>query len=161
MDEKTLRDLFAQCDVGWVFDGEGSEAASRRAKQILAEMNALGEMYAIKVGRPLPDLIERLILSDVIRFKPLVQSFASPLTDETRAMIFCLLEGGHVKAIRFEYERKRHAHLEIEVETESGESACFQSNELWDAEVLRHFGLAKLSGAPVIDGYYAFRKSGP
>lgn len=160
MDENTLRELFARCDVGWVFEGQGAEAASRRTQQILAEMNALGQKYADKVGRDPPDLIERLILSDVTRFKPLVQSFASPLTDETRAMIFCLLEGGHVKTIRFEYRRKQHARLEIEVETASGESVRFQSDELWDAEVLRHFGLAKLSGAPVIDGYYAFRKSG-
>ncbi len=160
MDERALRDLFAQCDVGWVFEGEGDESASERARQIVGQMSALTQKYEEKVGSDLPETVERRILSDVVRFKPLVQSFASPdMTSEMRTMIFCLLNGGQVRAIKFEYKLKQRAHLEVEIVTGAGKAIHFESDELWDAEVLRHFGLAKLSGSPFIDGYYAFRKS--
>lgn len=162
MNEMTLRNVFAECDVGWVFEGESDEDASKRAQQILNEMRALSQHYATKFGRPLPEPIERLILSDVAHFKPLVQSFASPLTTEMRTMIFCLLDGAHIKAVRFEYERKQHTRLEVDVGSDNtGVRVCFQSDDLWDAEVLRHFGLFKMSGKPVIDGYYAFRNKEP
>jgi hypothetical protein len=162
MDEETLRNLFTECDVGWVFEEEGDEDASKRAQQISAEMYALAQHYANTLGerRPLPEPIDRLILSDVARFKPLVQSFAPPLTTEIRTLIFCLLDGAHIEAIRFEYDFKQRAHLEVEVGYDNfGGRACFRSDEVWDVEVLRHFGVFKVRGKPVIDGYYAFRTS--
>ena len=39
-----------------------------------------------------------------------------------------------------------------------GHTSRFESDDLWDAEFLRHLGLLKVSGRPVIDGYYAFRR---
>lgn len=160
MDEGTLRKLFTDCDVGWVFEGESEEDASERARQISAEMDALAQHYVDALGRPLPAPIDQLILSDVARFKPLVQSFAPPLTPEMRTLIFCLLDGAHIEAIRFDYELKQRARLEVEVGYDnSGGRACFRSDEVWDVEVLRHFGVFKVRGKPVIDGYYAFRTS--
>ena len=87
----------------------------------------------------------------------LVQTFASPMTAPIRAMVYCILDGAQVKAIRFDSASGR-AHLEVDVEYDSGEAATFTSDNLYDAEALRHFGLMKMGEAPVMDGYYAFRK---
>jgi hypothetical protein len=154
MDERQLREVFRQCDVGWVFD----EHASERAQQILKEMHETDRVFNEKIGRPLDPPLAQAIPTDVARLKPLVQTFASPMTAPIRAMVYCILDGAQIKAIRFEYQFKARAHLAVDVEYDSGVGATFESDNPFDAEALRHFGLMKMGEAPLIDGYYAFRK---
>ena len=44
--------------------------------------------------------------------------------------------------------------LEITLEYPTGMPSKFSSNDLFDAEVLKHFGMFKLDNRPVLDGYY-------
>ena len=152
MNEQQLIHVFEICDVGWVF----AEAATERAREIFDAMREVEGTYARAFGRPLGSL-DQLILGDVTRFKPFVQAFASPMSGAIRTMAFCVLDGAQVAAISFDYTLKHRAHLEIEVRYDSGEVARFASDNVWDVEALRHFGLMKMGDAPVIDGYYAFR----
>jgi hypothetical protein len=154
MDLEQLRTIFGLCDVGWVFD----EGAEERSRQILREMVDVDRVFASEFGRPLDPPIEQAIAADVTRFKPLVQAFASPMTAPIRAMIYCVLDGAQVKAVQYEYVYRQVSRLRVSIEFDSGEKATFESDELWDAEALRHFGLMKMGEKPVIDGYYAFRK---
>jgi hypothetical protein len=154
MDLPRLKTVFAVCGVGWMFD----EDAEARANQVLIEMHQLDRYYFEKFKRPLDPPISELILSDTTRFKPLVQSFASPMSDAIRTMIYCVLEGAQVMSIRFSYEFRRSVQLDIAVGFPGAEQVSFSSTNLWDVEAIRHFGLMKMGNAPVIDGYYAFRK---
>jgi hypothetical protein len=140
--------------IGWVFE----EDAAERAQQSLREMDEVDRLFDDTFGRPIDPRLAEAICQDVARFKPLVQTFASSMTTPIRTMVYCILDGAQVKAIRFEYRLKACAHLEVDVEYDSGERATFKSDNLWDAEALRHFGLMKMGDKPVIDGYYAFRK---
>ena len=76
-----------------------------------------------------------------------------------RTMIYCVLAGASIERVRFEYKSQQKSALEITVEFPTGLGATFTSNDIYDAEVLRHIGLMKLGEAPVIDGYYPFRKT--
>jgi hypothetical protein len=71
-----------------------------------------------------------------------------------RTMVFCVLDGASVRSLRFEYQAQESARLEISVEYDSGRSSRFESDDLWDAEALRHFGIFKMDNKPVLDGYY-------
>ena len=154
MDQRQLRLIFEQSDVGWVFE----EHADERTQAILSEMHETDVVLHDTVGRPLAPSLEDAILAEVARFKPLIQTFASPMTAPIRAMVYCVLDGAQVKAIRFDYRFKARAHLEVDVEYDSGVAATFASDDVYDAEALRHFGLMKMGKAPIVDGYYAFRK---
>jgi len=154
MELAKLQSIFQACDVGWVFQ----EAAEERGQQILREMLDVDEWFAQAFSRPLEPPLEQAISGDTIRFKPLVQSFASPMTAPIRTMIFCVLGGAQVKAVQFDYDYCKRSVLRVSVELNSGEIATFESNEIWDFEALRHFGLMKMGNNPVIDGYYAFAK---
>jgi hypothetical protein len=154
VDNDKLRLVFDLSDVGWMFDQD----AATRVQQVVSEMADLDTFFEATFHRPLKPTVAQAIFSDVTRFKPLVQTFAAPMTTPMRTMVFCVLDGAQIKGIRFEYRFKAKAVLDVEVQFDSGEAATFSSDDLWDAEVLRHFGLMKLSGKPVVDGYFAFRK---
>ena len=55
MDERQLREVFEQCDVGWVFD----ENASERAKQILIEMHEADRVFNEKMAARSTRLLPR------------------------------------------------------------------------------------------------------
>jgi hypothetical protein len=152
--------LFETADVGWVFDKSTSgEEPAATAARMLQEMALVDRVLASKIGALHPKPLVDAIFSDSARLRPLIQAFASPVTAEMRAMIYCVLDGAEVVSIHLGYERKMRSGLRIVIEYESGLQAEFNSDDVWDFEVLRHFGTMKLWALPVVDGYYAFRKA--
>ena len=101
MDERELHEVFAASDVGWVL----TEDTTRRAQQFLREMRDIDRLFNETFHRPLVPRLADAILADVTRFKPLVQTFASPMTPPIRTMVYCVLDGAQVKAI----SRKQHS----------------------------------------------------
>ncbi|XXY51963.1 hypothetical protein WME91_12550 [Sorangium sp. So ce269] len=155
-----LASLFELSDVGWVFEyatfDEDPDDVNGRIRAEMVEVESiLAKNFPARRRGGLVDEIRE----DVTKFKPLVQAFASPVTAAMRAMVYAVLDGADVTSIQFSYEMKKFVDLRITVEYETGEQATFSSDDGWDVEVLRHFGIMKLGGKPVIDGYYAFRKA--
>jgi hypothetical protein len=144
--------------IGWML------AADRDARltQVLKEVDELSSRLSSLLKQPIDVFVETT--ADVNTWKPLIQTFAAPMTTDIRAAIYCLLAGGEIASLAFAYERKQavslHLTLDLPLELARGGRATqdFASTELWDAEFLRHLGLAKLAGRPLIDGYYAYAK---
>ena len=153
MDFKEFSDVLAKADVAWIL-GQSPHECHERVLKEMREVDSIMKQRFTTTYKPVADAI----LSDPQRLTPLVQTFASPMTAPIRAMVYCVLEGAQVDEVTFRYIHKQQSQLEVTVSFNTGASARFQSSELWDAEALRHFGLMKASGKPVIDGYYAFRK---
>lgn len=145
---------FETAGVGQLF----SEEREARVARALQDIAAVQAHYERKLSRPMqPSLLEQLE-AEPSAFKPLIQAFASPMTLEMRTMIYCVLKGAAVEHVSYDYAAQSRSLLRVELELpSSGERVSFQSDEVWDYEVLRHFGTAKQGGRPLIDGYWAFR----
>jgi hypothetical protein len=151
---RQLRTLFETVDLGWVF----VEFRDERAEQIIKEMREVEACFTEKFQIPLkPPLFEQL-RANTTALLPLIQSFVSPMTTPIRTMIFCVLNGASIERLHFDYESKRLSVLEVMIEFPTGLAATFSSDDIYDAEALRHVGLMKLGNAPMIVGYYPFRK---
>jgi hypothetical protein len=149
-----LASLLQGAGVGWVLH----EGQDERTHKILAEIEEVDRYYQEAFGQKLvPSLWEQMSAHSG-NLKPLIQSFASPMTPPIRTMIYCVLSGASVRSVRYDYEAQRKSTLSVAVRLPSGKEHMFESDELWDAEVLRHFGFFKKGGRPIIDGYYAFRE---
>ncbi|HBQ18558.1 MAG TPA: hypothetical protein DEF51_48015 [Myxococcales bacterium] len=90
---------------------------------------------------------------------PLIQTFAIPLTANMRMMVYCILKGGRITKLSYEYEAERSSRLRVEVAFADGTHPVFESDEHWDALVLHQLGIAKVGGRPLIDSYLSFRPS--
>jgi hypothetical protein len=157
MKKEEMDRLVQACEaagVGWLFkdDREG------RIAQLVQDIEAVQRHHEQKLSlRMQPSLLEQLE-ADAPSFKPLIQAFASPMTPEMRTMIYCVLKGAAVERVSYDYTAQSRSLLQVELELpSSGQRVSFQSDEVWDYEVLRHFGTAKKGGRPLIDGYWAFR----
>ena len=151
-----LIQLFEKVGAGWFFHAESERA--QRAEAVEAEIQAVEEKFASCFHHPMKKPLLAQMSENPDAMAPLIQAFAASLSVKMKTMIYCLLTGGTVEGVRFEYKREDRVLLYIDIAVQGGGRATFDSDQIWDVEVLRHFGLAKLGDRPFIDGYYAFRR---
>ncbi|HYO65530.1 MAG TPA: hypothetical protein VEU33_05560 [Archangium sp.] len=149
-----MRQLFDTAGVGWALK-EGAETEARR---YLQEIQAVQAEYERLLSEPLASPLFEQLVEESEALTPLIQAFASPTSASIRVMIYCILKGAEIRRVHYAYELERRSHLTIDVELSDGRSLRFESEDLWDAEVLRHFGMTKRGGRPILEGYYAFRR---
>ena len=127
-----------------------------RLQQLVAEARAIDAILAHRFAGAASESVLDHMLREPVGLRPLIQSFGSPMSCTARALIYCILTGASIRAISYEYEAQAKSSLRVDVRARGGEST-FEMEDVWDFEVLRHLGTAKLSGRPLVDGYYAFR----
>lgn len=146
--------LFADAGIAWAADSFSQDDWRPLIEEIQAteaELRPLG-------ARWFSGDLAREMEEDPEGLRPILQSFASPMTSRMRALAYLLVRGARLLSLRFEYQFREQAMLEARVDLGGDSPEVFRSEELWDAEVLRHLGLLKISGAPVMEGYYAFQQ---
>lgn len=147
-----LEDALRLAGVGWLLE----EYREERLAAIVSDIASVSEEVSRRVGRRV-DVASELD-SNRDDLMPLVQSFASPMSNSIRSLVYLLLRGGDLVALDFSYRERRKADLRATISFEAREHE-FSSDDLWDAEVLRHLGLMKMGDRPVIHGYFAFRRA--
>lgn len=150
--KEALADLFRRAGVGWYME----QASAPAVEDVEREAAEVSRILKQRLGHPVDVLRE--MLDDPDGLTAFVQTFAMPMTAEIRAMVHCVVRGARVTSLRYEYEAQRRSELHVAVQFGSDDDISFHSTEFWDSEVLHHLGFAKISGRPLIDGYFAFRR---
>ena len=146
-----LRKLLRDAGIEWWI----AQDAGRIYKTAVDDVGAVAQLYRERYGEEI-DLWARIVaLPDEMR--AFVQSFAMPISNAFRLMVLRLLDGSTILSVDFHYEERREARLRIRLRDRRGSEEAFESDDLWDAHVLRHLGFMKIGDEPVLDGFYALR----
>ncbi len=144
-----LRGYFERAGVGFLF----AEQPDRMAEALFADLSAIEAEYQRRYGQPanLPARVqehERVL-------EPFFQALAHPMSTAMRVMVLRMTEGATVLELDYRYVARDSSFLRVRILGKDGQTDTFESDDLWDAEVLRHFGMMKMHGKPILDGYYA------
>lgn len=153
-DENTanLAQLLETSGVGWLLQQDKDV----RLRQIALEIAELSGELNRRLAPAKIDALDEM-LDEPVALKPLVQMFASPTSCTMRAMVYCVLRGMDIIAIDFSYRLKQTVTLTVSVRNDvTGQELTFESDLLWDAEILRHLGIMAMGKKPVLHGFYAF-----
>jgi hypothetical protein len=146
-----LADALVQANAGWLVRKDSPEQLTR----ILSEIDELSALLTKELSSPRDVFAEMLAEPRLLR--PLTQLFATPTSTPIRAAAHCIIRGWDVKSINLAYELKRAVSLTVVVEhVGSGETHQFNSNNIYDVELVQHIGIMTLSGKPVMTGFYPF-----
>ena len=88
--------------------------------------------------------------------KAFIQTFAVPMTNVMRAMVyFIVADSAEIKELSLNYKQKESFYLKIILDCDPIplNNPEFESLDLWDIDLMRHFTYMKLSDAPIIDGF--------
>jgi hypothetical protein len=155
-DDVALAELLAKAGVGWLLEGKPTTEQRVISKQIADEIRLVEAECRARLKRPID--LRDIMTTDVTTYTPLIQTFATPMTAPIRAMVYCVLSGARIRRLSYAYEERQSSRLKVIVAFADDREHEFDSAEHWDAEVLHHFGIAKLGERPLLDGYFAFRK---
>lgn len=153
IDERTqaLSELLNAQQLGWTLTWRDDAVAG-----LLATIDASSAEYTKRFGTP-ADLLSACRAQPEVMCAYL-QSLAESVSPAFLAMVArILLRSAEVVALQADFRTRQSIHLKVEIADPDGAKHSFESTALWDAQVFRHFGLMSVSGAPVIDGYYAVR----
>ncbi len=147
-----LARLLEASGIGWLLQQD----RDARLRQIAAEIAELSGELSQRLAPAKIDALGEM-LNEPEALKPLVQMFASPTSRGMRAMVYCVLRGMEISAIDFSYRLKRTVTLTVSVQNDvTGQELTFESDLVWDAEILRHLGIMAMGKKPILHGFYAF-----
>ena len=74
-------------------------------------------------------------------------------------MVWRLLQGAEVAEVELHYRLQKSFGLRVKVVSAEGEpEEVYESDDIDDAAVFRHFGILKMDDHPVFDGFYALQR---
>lgn len=144
---EVLKMLLENAGVGWVFRGDEQESLRGLLDDVRATEMQYQERYQAQV-----DLLAQC-KQQFEGMRPFVRSLATPMSQEFRLLVLRLLTGAEIEAIQYEYEIQSKSMLVVRL---VGEAKPFLSKDVWDFDILRHLGTMKISGRPVLHGYFDF-----
>lgn len=90
------------------------------------------------------------------RLRTLLQATAFMCSPEMLAMMWMVLLGSKIEALRYEYRRMETIELVVEILLPNHETILkFRSNEHWDTAVLKLAALSKVDDQPMIDDFHS------
>lgn len=85
-----------------------------------------------------------------------LETFAFPMSASMRAMVYFLTqENADIMGLDMHYTLKENFSLRVLLGLkDSPDQTCeFNSESIWDAEIIRHFALMQMNGQPIFAGY--------
>jgi hypothetical protein len=89
------------------------------------------------------------------RVNTLLQAVAFSITPNMLAMMWMVLMGAEIAAIRYQYERREKSILAVSITLPDRQALRFESSDHWDAAVLKLMGLSKSDDQPVVEDFHA------
>ncbi len=143
-----LSDLLKDAGLGWLVKDV------QNADGLLQVIDAASAVYAARFASA-ENLWDACKAAPEV-MRAFLQALAAGVSPPLLAMVArILLHDAWVMKVDFAFASHRDIALHVEIEDLEGGRQSFHSREVWDAEVLRHFGLMKVGDKPVIHGYYA------
>lgn len=147
-----VAEAFKKSGRGWLVE---HSSAAQILTQTTRDLGEFADEYQRRFGeRPDP-----FALLDEIPHKgrAFFQVFVgTPITLDMRILIWRLLLGVELLAIRLDYKREGDFELVVALETHKGEREEYRSTNAWDFRVLRQVGLLSVDGQAILDGFFAF-----
>ncbi len=157
----TLEEAIRQSGEGWLIDWhvpkEGAMGHIRKAID-----QAYGRARD-RLGASAPNLSEQSIVAEYNRNPQRVggffQALAGTRTPDMLLMAWRILEGMEIKEVQLAYRQREMFHVRVVLQSpyDGSQDAPYESSNIHDFALLRHFTVGESGGRPVFDGFYALR----
>jgi len=155
-----LVEMIHACDQQWLIEyfEPPDEAAAHLCDLIQRAETERNRRHV--GGLPLTiDTLNDLFARQQHRVTAFLQALGGTRTPTMLVMVWRVLQGMEIDQLVMEYNRaEKRFFLRIELVSPYGEpTEAYESDEINDAALVRHFGIMKMDGRPIMDGFYALR----
>lgn len=126
--------------------------------QVAKEIDEFIAAHKARFGNEGPSNPFVLLEANPSKAAAFFQTFTgATISTEMRVMVWEVLLGADILAVEFDHDCRRGTRLRVTLNSSrrSPREQAYASDNLWDFQVFRHFGLLGVDGVPILDGYYA------
>jgi hypothetical protein len=162
---QTLDRLIQSNGLGWIIDSY--KPAETPIPALLKQLDRVAAEYRTRTGTTAsfsPQALEVEAERNPQRIAAFLQALVTSRTPAMLVMVWRILQGLTIRQIALKYEECKEFRMSVTLASladGSGRLEEYLSDDPNDAVLLRHFGVATLDGAPVLDGFFPLRLRGP
>ena len=146
---------FEMTGGGWVLEMSDRDDI---IGQVAREIDEFIAAHKSRFGDEGPSDPFELLEANPSKAAAFFQTFTgATISTEMRVMVWEVLLGADILAVEFDHDRRRGTRLRVTLNSSrrSPREQSYASDNLWDFQIFRHFGLLGVDGVPILDGYYA------
>jgi hypothetical protein len=135
----------------------------RAIPALLEQLDQVATAYRtkIRVAVPFtPEALEAEAEQNPQKVRAFLQAIGTSSSVEMLVMVWRILQGLSIREVTMNYREREAFRLTVTL-ARPGEGQAileeYQSQDINDAALLRHFGIATISGQPLFDGFYPLR----
>jgi hypothetical protein len=153
--------ILQECGLGWWAQAAGDTQAFRQ--HVSEVMEKFAQAYNKRCsGRMNAFSIFEFYPRKKSKVRAFLQALASSNSPTMLVMVWRILEGMNIALLEVKYSLEEQVFV-LKVKLSSpyvaGAPEEYESDDIDDAALLRHFGIMKMGKAPMFDGFYALHLS--
>jgi len=155
-----LERLVRDCGLGWMIDWYSSpEEAMDFLRETLARTTRESQS---RLEASAPVFSEEMLAEEYERSPHKVAAFLQALgstrSPQMLLMVWRIIQGMEIAAVELDYRSRTRFSLKVTLTSPYGDTPeQYQSDDIDDAALLRHFGITKIDDKPQFDGFYPLR----
>ena len=155
-----LEQLIRMCDEGWIIDCfSPKDEAIQRLRQALEAATAEANQRGLSI-----DFTEESLIASHEKYSAQVEAFLQALGTTRNpvmlVMVWRILQGWKILRVSMRYDENQ-AVFGLEVVLANSpydtQEEIYESTDIGDAALLRHFGVMTMDNKPIFDGFYALK----
>ena len=158
---RNLEELIRLSGEGWLIDWYlPKEAALPHLRSLLQRADERLRQRCPNAGYRID---EQTLLAEYRKSPHKVRAFlqaaGETVSPDMLVMAWRLLQGAEVAEVELQYQLQKRFGLRVKVTSPEGQpEEIYESSDIDDAAVFRHFGILKMDDHPVFDGFYALQR---
>lgn len=156
-----LEELVRRAGEDWLIDWYVPKKAA--LPHLLAMLDQADARLRQRYPAADPGINEQSLLAEFQRSPHKVRAFLQAVgeTDSPDMLVMAwrLLQGSEVAEADLHYQSRKRFTLRVKLTSpEGGAEEVYESDDIDDAAMFRHFGILKMDDQPVLDGFYALQR---
>ena len=157
--ERLLRD----CELGWMIDWHAPP--DEAIPYLLDALAQATKESRQRFGQEAPILSQEVLEAEHAinpnKVRAFLQVLGETRTPQILVMAWRNIQGSNIAEVHISYKALQSFQLQIVLSDshDQGRQEVYESCDIFDAAVLRHFGITKQEDAPLFDGLYPLRIS--
>lgn len=156
--ERLLRDN----DLGWMIDMYAPR--DRAVPSLLGQLDQLAAEFQSRFGYAVSFSPETLTVEaerNPHKIRAFLQALGVSGNSDMLLMVWRILQGLTIREVSMSYREQQTFHLSVTLckPDQAGEELePYDTNDINDAALLRHFGITMVDNQPLFDGFFPLRK---
>lgn len=156
-----LEDLLRRNDLEWMI--AVYHPADEVIRGLLELLDQVAAEYQSRFARAVsfsPESLAAEADRNPHKIKAFLQALGISNSPQMLVMVWRIAQGARIREVEMAYRERRDFSLVVRLaHTDDGEERLdeYRSADVNDATLIRHFGIATISGSPVFEGFYPLR----